>query len=78
MVFALAAWAAGNCLKLPSEAARRTGVNGLINSYYAHTTHLQSPTVLTTNLKVLLLSVANDTFPFFFFFRSEIPTGEDS
>lgn len=46
MVFALAAWAAGICLKLPSEAARRAGVNGLINSYYAHTTHLKVPQFL--------------------------------
>lgn len=50
----------------------------MINPDDANTTHSHGSTILAANLEVLLLSVAHNTFPFFFFLRVYGPTGDDS
>lgn len=64
--------------KTPPESAHGTRVDGLINPDDANTTHSHGSTILAANLEVLLLSVAHNTFPFFFFLRVYGPTGDDS
>lgn len=66
-----------SALKLPPESTGRAAVYGLIHPYDQDAAHFHCPSVLTLDLQVLFLAIADDAFPSLFFLRFPTPAGND-